>query len=418
VSRRRIERLRLTEEDGMKRKAVSALALTLLILAATGDCENTDPVAPTDGTLLLSANPTALSIDPNSTVAPSCETVWNLRADVAAISPPPAAERCASSLVRAQVFDKSGKPATGVGVTFVPTAGWMNAVLFVGTVPAAAGATVRSLTVRTDSGGFANAYLTIFETEAAGLGNASPAVNAQSSTLTQKVSLTVSVGPENKPPRASVTAVPKDKQLVGQPVAFDGTGSQDPDGTITCFRWSILSDNPDDPTKPNPEIIQGSAESSIGRIFTNQQNLSVLLQVSDVAEATRPCDSGRPVPDSYFSPSAFTLPYQIVCANKAPVANAGPDQSQQGAPGTDWPVVLDGRASTDSDGFIVTYIWNCGNGTQALEILPGMVACYYRPGTYQATLTVLDNGVTQTAPYTCQATDDDTATVTITVPAQ
>jgi PKD repeat protein len=85
--------------------------------------------------------------------------------------------------------------------------------------------------------------------------------------------------------------------------------------------------------------------------------------------------------------------------NQAPVARAGGPYS--GTVGQ--PVALNGSASSDADGTIVSYAWALGNGQTATGAQPTVT--YAAAGTYTATLTVTDDdGATGTA----------TATVTIT----
>lgn len=73
-------------------------------------------------------------------------------------------------------------------------------------------------------------------------------------------------------------------------------------------------------------------------------------------------------------------------ANTAPTANAGPDQS--GIVGDT--IQFDGSGSSDTDGTIVSYAWDFGDGAT----LSGVSAshAYTLAGTYTATLTVLDDG--------------------------
>lgn len=62
-------------------------------------------------------------------------------------------------------------------------------------------------------------------------------------------------------------------------------------------------------------------------------------------------------------------------------------------------VVLDGSASSDSDGVITGYAWNLGDSTD--ETGPIVTHTYTTPGTYTATLTVTDDeGLTATASET------------------
>lgn len=401
----------------MKSRIVLGFVAALIVVAAfpLGGCEDTDLTAPTDGSLVLTANPTALNIDPQTEAAPSCQEVWRLRPDLTPDQKQAPANRCVWSLIDTRVYTKAGAAASNIAVTFSATSGWFGDANRFGNPT---GVPSRVRVIRTDAQGSARVTLTVFEGDPTG----PLEVAAQSSSLRETVSLAVTTGDENQPPRATFVAVPRDQQAVGQPVTFDGSGSVDPDGdTITCYRWLFLSDNPDDPTKGNPEVVQGSVVSGIDRIFQNEQNLSVTLQVSDRVEAAPLCVEGQQVPDAYFSPNQFRDQYAIICANTKPVANAGPDQTQLGSPGQQVSVILDGRNSSDADGQIVRYVWNCGNGTFPQPLQQGddrVVICRYFPGTYQAQLTVWDNGTgeIQNGNYVCQQSSSDTTNVTVNVP--
>ena len=64
-------------------------------------------------------------------------------------------------------------------------------------------------------------------------------------------------------------------------------------------------------------------------------------------------------------------------------------------------VVLDGRASTDSDGDHLVYEWDCGNGVKASGVIR---AISLAAGTHTCTLTATD---------TYGASSSDSATVTV-----
>src|SRR6185436_15146237 len=76
---------------------------------------------------------------------------------------------------------------------------------------------------------------------------------------------------------------------------------------------------------------------------------------------------------------------RITVANRPPTANAGPNVS--GAPNT--MIGLNGSASSDPDGTIVTYAWTFGDGTTGSGSNP--THAYAAVGTYTASLTVTDN---------------------------
>ena len=80
------------------------------------------------------------------------------------------------------------------------------------------------------------------------------------------------------------------------------------------------------------------------------------------------------------------IPITINSVNQPPVADAGPDQTaNQGDT-----VELDGSGSTDSDGMIVSYEWDFGDGSPT-ETGQTVSYIYSAAGTYTATLTVTDD---------------------------
>jgi len=92
--------------------------------------------------------------------------------------------------------------------------------------------------------------------------------------------------------------------------------------------------------------------------------------------------------------------------NYAPLANAGPNSSSPvGAP-----VTMDGSASTDEDGRIVSYAWNYGDGTTGSGV-SGSHA-YAAAGNYTVTLTATDDlGASASASKVLTITSTPTATL-------
>ncbi len=87
--------------------------------------------------------------------------------------------------------------------------------------------------------------------------------------------------------------------------------------------------------------------------------------------------------------------------NQIPIANAGPDQSTF----VGGPLCLDGSASRDLDGAILSYLWDFGDGTTGVGVQP--CHTWSAGGLYTLTLTVSD-GID---------TDSDNATVGVSTPA-
>lgn len=351
-----------------KRPVAAILAVAFLAAGLIG-CEDSDPTAPTDGVINLSVTPAVITIDPNL------------------------GETEGSSTVIAAVFNADGVPLSNVAVLFTTEAGTLAS----GTE-----------NVETDENGLARTTLTVLPTAPSTF-----TVRAQSSSVVAEASVDVEIVDDNEQPEAAVIDVPKGAQEVGKVVLFDGSASLDPDGEITCFQWEIVSTDP-----TGTEVIQGPGVSALQKTYTREQDLSVVLRVSDRGDAGSLCrENGAPVPIDLFSPKVEALAYKITCANTPPVAEAGPNVTQT-LIGDLVFVILDGSLSTDTETprTSLKYKWDCGNGDPASVPdpigFPWIASCkYIAPGTYTTTLTVEDGG---NISGRCVKSASDTKTVTIT----
>jgi uncharacterized protein YggL (DUF469 family) len=116
---------------------------------------------------------------------------------------------------------------------------------------------------------------------------------------------------------------------------LDGSASSDPDGSAITYLWTapagitLSSTTASRPTFTAPEV-------------TVNTNYSFTLVVND----------------GTASSTTDQITIQVKQVNKAPVASAGTDQSiNEGVLGT-----LDGSASSDPDGSIITYLWTAPVG--------------------------------------------------------
>ena len=165
--------------------------------------------------------------------------------------------------------------------------------------------------------------------------------------------------PPNQPPVAAI-AGPASGQ-VGQDLGFDGSGSQDPDGTITTYAWDF------------GDASQGSGAQAAHH-YAAAGKYTVHLTVTDNAGA-----QASAAHDVDIAPPP----------NQPPVAAiAGP---ASGTVGQD--LGFDGSGSQDPDGSITTYAWDFGDGSQG----SGVQAAhrYAAPGKYTVHLTVTDNAGAQ-----------------------
>ncbi len=144
---------------------------------------------------------------------------------------------------------------------------------------------------------------------------------------------------------------------VGETVNFDGTGSDDPDGTISSHAWNFGDG--------------GSAQgSTASHSYSSAGLYTVTLTVTD--------NDGAQSTDT----AAVNVQAQQV---QPPVADAGTDQTVS----VNSNVNFDGSGSYDPNGNIVSYQWDFGDGNTDTGPRPTHV--YSNSGTYTVTLTVTDN---------------------------
>ena len=154
----------------------------------------------------------------------------------------------------------------------------------------------------------------------------------------------------------------------GATVTLNGSGSSDPDGTITTYTWSQIAGT--------AVTLSGTGSN---RTFTapgSAGTLTFQLIVTD---------------NNGASSAADTVDIVVSAGNISPVANAGADQ--QAITGT--VVTLDGSASSDADGTIVSYNWSQTAGPGVTLSGTGATRTFVAPAggsTLTFSLTVTDNG--------------------------
>jgi hypothetical protein len=328
----------------------------LLVLAIA--CEDSAVIAPSDGSITVTLNPTAVTVDPNV---------------------PANAEK--SSDVRALVLDKDGRPVENSIVYFSSTGGRL--------VQPGSNPEVALDSAATDAQGIARATLVVTADDADEV-----EVTALSGALTSTATLTKNVVGEQRPPTASLTIEPCGDPCAGEVnrvVTFKSTSTDPNDSDVLTFRWTILSSA----ASGSEQFVTQSTRFS--RTYTSAQDMTVTLEVSDDPSAL-----SSPTTPGIWDDSA-AKDYKI-CANQAPVAVAATGTLPTGA----YPraVPVDGTGSSDPDGDTLTFSWACGNGST----VAGRTAfcSYATPGSYTITLTVKDN------PSGCaQKTGTDTVGVTL-----
>ncbi|MBS1933765.1 MAG: DUF4832 domain-containing protein, partial [Bacteroidetes bacterium] len=195
------------------------------------------------------------------------------------------------------------------------------------------------------------------------------------STSTAQVKVIVNAA-ANQPPVANAGA----SQTITLPTntsTLDGSGSQDPDGTIASYSWTKIS---------------GPTTGTITNANTVTATLSNLVQGTYTYQLT--------VTDNNGATASDTVTVTVNAApNQAPVANAGSSKTITLPTNS---VSLDGSKSYDPDGTIASYNWTQTSGpstatitgsTTATPTMSDLVA-----GKYIFRITVTDNsGATSSA---------------------
>lgn len=139
-------------------------------------------------------------------------------------------------------------------------------------------------------------------------------------------------------------------------IEFDASESEDSDGEIISYEW---------------DFGDGSRGTGIdpAHIYSAPGDYEVKLRVTDNTGVK----------------NNFHEDYLNVRINRVPLADAGPDEIT--SPGAD--IVFDGSNSFDTDGDIVSYEWDFGDGNNATGEVVNY--SYDTPGKYSVTLKVTDN---------------------------
>jgi PKD repeat protein len=163
-------------------------------------------------------------------------------------------------------------------------------------------------------------------------------------------------------PTADVIAAPTsgDAPL---PVDFDASDSSDVDGTITNYAWDFGDGNTGTGvTTSHTYTTPGTYTATV----TVTDNSGLTGTDSEIITVTPP--NAAPTADVQAAPTSGTVPLVVS---------------------------FDGSASSDSDGSVVSYAWDFGDGNTGTG--PTTSHTYTTPGTFTATLTVTDDeGLTNT----------------------
>ena len=157
---------------------------------------------------------------------------------------------------------------------------------------------------------------------------------------------TVEVTVSSAPPDAAFSA-----SCSYRACSFDGTGSSDSDGTIVSHAWDFGDGS-------------GGTDAMADHTYADPGTYTVTLTVTDNHGETD------------------DVSHDVTATNQAPQADAEGDCNFTICS-------FDGTGSSDSDGTIVAYVWDFGDGTIGNGATPEHV--YAAAGTYDVSLTVTDN---------------------------
>lgn len=212
-----------------------------------------------------------------------------------------------------------------------------------------AGVTVHSTTVESPT--VAIATISISATATRGQRGATLITGTQ--TLTRPNAFTITE------PNGSPVARPGGPYsgTTGVPIAFDGSGSSDPDGDPLTYEWSFGDQTT--ATGPSPQ-----------HAFATEGTYTVALTVRD----------------SRGGAHTATTQAVVARANAVPVARIADLQVQ---PRAGEVVTFDGSTSTDADGDPLEHTWQFGDGGTGAG--PSPTHTYSQPGTFTVVLTVTDS---------------------------
>jgi parallel beta-helix repeat protein len=186
--------------------------------------------------------------------------------------------------------------------------------------------------------------------------------NAGAWSLEQTASVTINAQ-ENHAPTASIDEITPNPAKQGQPVLFQGHGSDD-DGIIMAYQWLSSNDG-----------ILGTDASCIITNLTIGTH-TIYFKVKDDT-------------NEWSSTATMTLVIEqntpLDSSNQAPIANiGGPYQGR-----INESVLFNASRSYDSDGMIHSYAWSFGDNSSGTGSSPAHI--YTNPGSYQVTVQVTDD---------------------------
>jgi PKD repeat protein len=194
-------------------------------------------------------------------------------------------------------------------------------------------------------------------------------IDDDGATAQATATVTVSGVTTNFPPTADAGG--PYQGLAGAPIAFDGSGSADSDGSIVTYSWAFGDGGTATGVAPSHSYVGGGA-------------YTVTLTVTDDDGAATTATAGVTVAQPNQPPTAVIT---------------GPSTGETGAS-----LSFSGSSSSDSDGSIQSYAWSFGNGATATGASAQVT--YATAGSYAVTLIATDDdGAADTASIIVDVTD-------------
>jgi PKD repeat protein len=181
-------------------------------------------------------------------------------------------------------------------------------------------------------------------------------VKDNSNVWSSEVSQVLRITHYNRLPKATIDTVKPQKSRINKPITFKGHGN-DTDGTVIAYAWrsnqsGLLSD-----------------KASFNTSGLPKGNHTIYFKVMDNT--------------SYWSEEVHT--WVLILENVPPIARiSGPSQGMIGVP-----LQFDGTLSNDTDGLVISWFWEFGDGTNSTSSQP--THTYNEVNTYQIRLTVTDD---------------------------
>lgn len=142
-------------------------------------------------------------------------------------------------------------------------------------------------------------------------------------------------------------------------ISFSGSQSSDVDGTIVAYKWDFGDGT-------------SSFAADVEHVYNSPGIFTAMLTVTDNSGLT----------------GSASLQIESFAPNQPPLADLQVSATNGNVPLT---VTFDASNSIDSDGNIVSYAWNFGDGSSSNSTIATTSHTYSKTGTFTATVTITDN---------------------------